>query len=174
MRDVPRAESYVFDASPLIALAKAGLLDPLSRLPNVFLLPAAVGTEVLAEGRRRGAPEVLALERLVSRGRLQVKPVRGRTILRRLQEDPRLSTADREAIALAAEREARLIADDAAVRSVARILAVPLGGSVFLLGRLVEERVMTGRLAREGLDRLVASGWYCSPALYRRAAALFE
>ncbi len=169
-----RAEAYVFDSTPLIYLAKAELLDSLSRLPNPFLAPPLVQDEVLEAGRRKGAAEVLRLERLVSQGRVRVQPLVSRRMLARLKEEPRLSDADREAVALAAEIHGRLIADETPLRSVARVLDIPVGGSIFLLGRLVEMEFLSRSEARAALDRMVAAGWYCSPALYRSTAALFD
>jgi predicted nucleic acid-binding protein len=168
-----RAETYVFDATPLIYLTKAELIDPLSRLPNPFLTSPRVKDEVLEAGRRKGAAEVLTLERLLSEGRLRVRPLRSQRMLARLREDPRLSDADREAVALAAETRGRLIADEAPLRSIAQVLDLPVGGSIFLLGRLVEMGFLSRAEARAALDRIVAAGWYCSPALYRSVAALF-
>ncbi len=164
----------MFDSTPLIYLAKAELLDPLSRLPNPFLASPRVRDEVLEAGRKKGASEVLRLEQLVSRRRLQVEPLRSRRMLARLREEPRLSEADREAVALAAESRGRLIADETPLRSVARALDIPVGGSLFLLGRLVEMDFLPRSEARAALDRMIEAGWYCSPALYRSTAALFE
>ncbi len=95
-------------------------------------------------------------------------------MLARLREGPRLSEADREAVALAAERRGRLIADETPLRSVARVLDIPVGGSLFMLGRLVGMDILSRPEARAALDRMIAAGWYCSPALYRSTAALFE
>ncbi len=164
----------MFDSTPLIYLAKAELLDPLSRLPNPFLASPRVRDEVLEAGRKKGASEVLRLEQLVSRRRLQVEPLRSRRMLARLREEPRLSEADREAVALAAESRGRLIADETPLRSVARALDIPVGGSLFILGRLVGMDILSRPQARAALDRMIAAGWYCSPALYRSTAALFE
>ncbi|HYU06091.1 MAG TPA: DUF3368 domain-containing protein [Thermoplasmata archaeon] len=164
----------MFDSTPLIYLANAELLDPLSRLPNPFLASPRVRDEVLETGRKKGASEVLRLERLVSRRRLQVEPLRSWRMLARLREEPRLSEADREAVALAAESRGRLIADETPLRSVARALDIPVGGSLFLLGRLVEMDFLPRSEARAALDRMIEAGWYCSPALYRSTAALFE
>ena len=164
----------MFDSTPLIYLANAELLDPLSRLPNPFLASPRVRDEVLETGRKKGASEVLRLEQLVSRRRLQVEPLRSRRMLARLREEPRLSEADREAVALAAESRGRLIADETPLRSVARALDIPVGGSLFLLGRLVEMDFLPRSEARAALDRMIEAGWYCSPALYRSTAALFE
>ena len=164
----------MFDSTPLIYLAKAELLHPLSRLRNPFLASPRVRDEVLEAGRKKGAPEVLRLEQLVSGRRLQVEPLRSRRMLARLREEPRLSEADREAVALAAERRGRLIADETPLRSVARVLDIPVGGSLFILGRLVGMDILSRSEARAALDRMIAAGWYCSPALYRSTAALFE
>ncbi len=169
-----RAEPYIFDSTPLIYFAKAELVETLARLPDAFLAPPRVGEEVIEAGRGKGAAEVFTLERLVAEARLRIEPVHSTTLLVRLREDPRLSEADREAVALAAERRGRLLADEAPLRSTARSLDIPVGGSVFLLGRLVQAHLLNRSEARAALDRMIARGWYCSPALYRSAASLFE
>jgi len=158
----------------LIYLAKAEIVPSLARLPNAFLAPPRARDEVIDAGRRKGAAEVLSLERLLAERRLRIEPVRSKPLLARLREDPRLSEADREAVALAAERRGRLVADEAPLRSTARTLGIPIGGSVFLLARLVQTGFLARSHAREALDRMIAHGWYCSPALYRSAAALFD
>ena len=166
-----RDEPFVFDATPLIYLAKAGALEHLARLPNPFLVPPRVIREVVEEGKRRGAPEALTVERLVATGRFQVQRVRSQAVLARLREDPRLSEADRESLALAAERHARLVADEEALRSTARVLGIKTGGSLFLLRLLVDGGILSRPQAVETVDRMIAQGWFCSPALYRSFAS---
>ena len=162
-----RDEPFVFDATPLIYLAKADAMEYLARLPNPFLVSPRVIHEVVEEGKRKGAPEVLTVERLVAMGRFHVHQVQSRKLLARLRENARLSEADRESLALAAERRARIVADEEALRSTARVLGIKTGGSLFLVRLLVDEDIVSRPQAVDVVDRMIAQGWFCSPGLYR-------
>ncbi len=163
----PAREAFVFDATPLMYLAKAGVLEVLAQLPNPFLVPPRVVREVVEEGRKRGATDVQVLERLIAAGRFRVRPVGSKSLLARLRQDPRLSEADREALGLAVETGARLLADDGSLRSAARVLGVKAGGSMYLVRLLVERGLLSSDRAVEAVERMIAEGWFCSPLLYR-------
>lgn len=162
----PAREAFVFDATPLMYLAKAGVLEVLAQLPNPFLVPPRVFREVVEEGRKRGPTDVQVLERLIAAGRFRVRPVGSKSLVR-LRQDPRLSEADREALGLAVETGARLLADDGSLRSAARVLGVKAGGSLYLLRLLVERGLLSSDRAVEAVERMIAEGWFCSPLLYR-------
>ena len=163
----PAREAFVFDATPLMYLAKAGVLEVLAQLPNVFLVPPRVFREVVEEGRKRGATDVQVLERLIAAGRFRVRPVGSKSLLARLREDPRLSEADREALGLAVETSGRLLADDESLRSAARARGAKVGGSLYLLHLLVERGLLSSDQAVQVVERMIAEGWFCSPLLYR-------
>ena len=168
------AEVAVFDASPLIFLARVGLLREALDLFADAMLADSVREEVLESGRRIGAPETQGIEALLRGGRLTSKAAPETPLGRSLAANPRLSKADRDSIVLASALGARLLADDTAVRSAAKHAGVSVGGTLHVLFALVDEGLVVPERAVEHLDRLVDLGWYCSAQLYRAARSALE
>ena len=56
--------------------------------------------------------------------------------------------------------------DDAKIRRVAELERLPLGGTGYILARLIEERRLTRQAAKNHVDALIASGWYCDVQTY--------
>jgi len=164
---MPRRETLVFDAAPLIALSAAGFLPHVTRLGVRIVIAEEVRDEVSAEGRGSGTPEHLLLARMLREGAIEVRRVRNRRLVDRIRENPRLSTADATSFCLAVEVGGRLVADDRDLRAAARALDVPLGGSLYILGLAVERKRVTGAEAVQIVERMIRSGWYCSPALLK-------
>lgn len=162
-----RHEVLVFDASPLIALASTGLLEKLDRLGIEAVIPEEVRREVAGETIAPGHAERLVLEQLVRRKAISVGHVQDEAALERVSANPRLSRADAASLCLALERRGRLIADDRDLRAAARALGVDLGGSLYVLALAVAKRVIAAQEAVEAVERMIAHGWYCSPALLK-------
>src|SRR5881409_2830151 len=167
---MPGRPAFVLDSGPLIALSKSGAFDTVLRVRGTFLIARAVQEEVVEGGRRVGAPEVAASERHLERGLPRVVPVRDARLLRRIEENPRLSDADAESICLALQEDGRLVADERNLRSVAMSMGVPVGGSLFLLTRVVREGLMKAAEAVAAAHQMSKAGWYGSPSLLK----LFE
>ncbi len=169
-----RGNVAVFDASPLIFLARVGLLEQSLKLFSTSLGAEAVKEEVVDTGRTVGAPETAELESLIAKGRLVVERVTRTSLGARLEANLRLSKGARESLVLASERTARLMADDAAVRSVANQLGLRMGGTLYVLSTMTDREMLKPAEAVDILDRLVDAGWYCSARLYRVARAALE
>ena len=169
-----RAGVAVFDASPLIFLARAGLLRPSLELFAASIIADSVREEVLGSGRQSGAPETTAIEVLLQQGGLTSQAPPDTPLGKSLAGNPRLSKADRDSITVASASGARLLADDSAVRAAAKHAGVALGGTLYVLFALVEKRSLTPERAIAYLDRLVDLGWYCSARLYRAARGALE
>jgi predicted nucleic acid-binding protein len=140
----------VADSSPLIALARIGRLELLTRLVQRVLIPPAVQAEIRADGDRPGAREVAAA-----------------TWIQVEQPDPVLASSygllvdrgEAEAIALAKNIAGSvLLIDDRLARRLAERLGIPRIGTV---GVLLEfrRREWTPSL-RADIDALLANGIY--------------
>lgn len=169
-----RGDVAVFDATPLIFLARIGLLEESLKLFSTCLIGETVKEEVVDTGRTVGAPETAELESLIAKGHLVIERAPRTPLGGRLEANSRLSRGDRDSLVLASERTARLMADDAAMRSVASQLGLRLGGTLYILHRLTDRRILAPAEAVDALDQLVDAGWYCSARLYRGARAAFE
>lgn len=170
----PNGDAAVFDASPLIFLARVGLLQESLKLFSTCLVAETVKEEVVDTGRTIGAPETAEIESLIAKDRLAVERVPRTSLGVRLEANPHLSKGDRDSLVLASQRTARLMADDAAVRSVANQLGVRRGGTLYVLSTMTDRGSLKPAEAVDALDRLVDAGWYCSARLYRAARTALE
>jgi predicted nucleic acid-binding protein len=122
----------VSDAGPLIALAKVDRLNVLQELFDEVYVPLAVHRELFA----KLGPESSRLEDALQ-GFLQIAP--SPTISSAVgRATSRLHPGEREAIALAVERKALLLADDQMGRSAARRLGLAVTGVIGVLLRAKE------------------------------------
>jgi len=157
----------VLDAAPLIALASAEALDLLPRLGLRLTVVSEVRAEVLGPERHPGAER---LRTFLEEGPIEVVRTRSPAVLRRLRGNPRLSAADAASLCAAIETGATLIADDRDLRSAAKLAGVNVGGSLFLLALAVRQGLLRPREAVGVAERMIASGWYCSPTLLKAFA----
>lgn len=149
------------DASPLIALARLGLLELLPKLFGKVLVPQAVLDECLASARHLDGPpirEALAKEWLSPADEAVSLPAWN------------LGAGETSAIAVAQLREAGVIMDDQAGRRVAGQLGIDVIGTAGILilakrGNLVE------RVAPL-LDALTGSGYFLGDHLKERVLQL--
>lgn len=137
----------VSDASPLQYLHQTGLLDILRTLYGALTVPTAVANE-LREGAARG----IDLPVLESLGWVSVRSAKGSVPLPLITD---LGAGEREALALAVESPASLvILDDAVARRYARLLGVRFTGTLGVLLKAKEARVLPA--LGPVLDRLQA------------------
>jgi hypothetical protein len=118
----------ICDTSPIQYLHQCGVLLLLHDLYSSIIIPEAVLAE-LAEGRARGAdlPDVARLPWV------ETRRVPGRRLLE-LASD--LGPGEREALALAAESDdSLLVMDDKLGRKHARLMGIPLTGTLGVLIR---------------------------------------
>ncbi len=164
---MPRQWNFVLDAAPLISLAAAGGLDWLPRIGVRLLIAEEVREEVVGGGRHIESPGAMRLQQLFNKGDIRVAQVRDRGMLARVRENPRLSAADAASLCLAFERGDTLVADDRDLRAAARLMGVKVGGSLYVLALVVQKGLLSPREAVVTVERMIAAGWYCSPALLR-------
>lgn len=98
---------YVFDATPLIYLAKIGRLELLDALPQRCLIPEPVHDEVVTRGLEEDYPDARRLERAVEDGVFEQASVPDTETFDRLRGNDRLSDADASVLAVATTRMGR-------------------------------------------------------------------
>lgn len=153
--------TLVVNASPLICLAKAGLLDLLERLDPEVLVPEPVASEVLAGPP--GDPARVALEG----GWGFRRP--GSHVPHRVLEWG-LGAGESSVLALALETaSATAVLDDREARVCARLLGVTVVGSLGLVLRAAREGLIPA--AAPALQALRGSGIHLDDATIREALA---
>jgi len=82
---------FVFDATPLIYLAKVERLSLLSRLDASRLIPQRVYEEVVTVGLDAGYPDVHRIEQTVAEGTFDVVSAPANALFERLRENQNVS-----------------------------------------------------------------------------------
>jgi predicted nucleic acid-binding protein len=148
----------IFDASTLILLAKAELLDIfLDDFKGAALLPEAVEAECVSQQRLDG----MLIQQRIREGRLVVEPVRQPRVTARLMQDFRIGLGEAEALALALEKEedaAVVATDDRNAIRACKVLRLEFVSSLGILVRAVEKRLLTPDDGKKFLGRLVSCG----------------
>ena len=154
----------VSDAGPLIALAKVDQLHVLHELFHEVCIPLAVHRELFA----KHGPESSRLEdALQSFLQVAPSPTTSPTVAKATS---RLHPGEREAIALAFERKALLLADDRMGRNAARRLGLAVTGVVGVLLRAKEAGLL--KAVRPVLIEVRQRGYWLSDEILILAARL--
>src|SRR5271156_6520987 len=149
----------VFDASTLILIAKAELLD---RFLATVGVPVAVPAEVEREccGSKKSLDAAM-IQKAIERSLIKSTAVRNRRQVVRLQEDFSLGLGEAEAIALAAQAKAQVLAiDDKNGINACKLLGIPFTTALNILLRSREKGLLEVSEALEKLARLAHFGRY--------------
>ena len=160
----------VTDATILIHLAR---LDELALLDDLFdevLVPTPVYEEVVEEGRVHGYADALAVEDATEMFLDVVDTDElGENLGERIRKMAALGEGEVAAIALAAATDARWLTNDHAARRTATALDVPVGGTIYVFLRALDDGLFTLSGYVDRLDALDDAGFRMSAGLYRRA-----
>jgi len=158
----------VFDATPLIYLAKVEKLHLIRNIIEERIIPYSVFEEVVVKGKAAGKEDALIVNRLIEQGVFLVREVEETDVYRALMKNKNLSKADVEVLALAKVENGIAILDEDYARIVAEFEDINYGGIIYLIFSLLEKGVITKREVREILDAIIAKGWFCSTDLYAK------
>jgi len=149
----------VFDASTLILIAKAELLERFLAGVN---LPVTIPREVEKEccGTPR-ALDALIIRKALEESRIEAVTVKNRRLVAKLRADFSLGKGEAEAIALSLSERAQLLAiDDKNGINACKLLGVPFTTAVGILIRSRARGLLEGPEALAKLALLVKHGRY--------------
>lgn len=149
----------VFDASTLILLARAELLDAfLEDYQGTVLIPSAVETECV---RVASAPGAAVIRERIGSGRIKVRRLRREVAIEKLMADFRIGRGEAEALVLAQTSKADLVAsDDRQAIRACKFLGIHFTTALAFLVRAAEKGLMSPADAQASLRRLVECGRY--------------
>ncbi|MDI6720844.1 MAG: DUF3368 domain-containing protein [Candidatus Aenigmarchaeota archaeon] len=153
----------VLDSTPLIYFAKIGLIEKLGRLKAEKIIPSHVFHEVVEKGKEANKPDSFIIEKFVRVGRCRIEKS---DIPEAFLQYSRMTTADAETLELARKFSGIAIIDDSYLRTVAEYESIDYRGSIFLLFRLYEEKLIKRGEIKYYLDTMISHGWRCSTELY--------
>ena len=168
--------SWVFDATPLIYLAKADRLDAVETLDEPRVVPEVVYREVVTTGVEQGYDDARRIERAVEDGLIDVVAVDtdDSPVATRLARHPGLSHADAAVLACADARDAIAVMDESAGRSAADVEDVETRGTAYLVLAAVRDGMLSTTEGREVIDAMIDCGWYVAPDVYTKIVEKLE
>jgi len=165
---------FVFDATPLIHLAKAGLGWMIEELDGEKYTTPSVHREVVEVGLQTGLHDAPIIDDLIKRGVVKVKAPHEEPLALMMKAHRDLHRGEAEVVVLARSLGAVALIDDPAARRVAEVYGVMKEGSYTIILRALLRGKTTQEQARVSLEKLVSSGWRCDVDLYRRILRSIE
>ena len=150
---------YVFDATPLIHLAKTGLLEAALDSCEAYTTRSIVRETT----ENTDYPDALIIKDSIDRGLLKIhSPEEAKT--KALGRHAEIHIGEAEALASAEELGAHAIIDDREARAVAQLYDIRTRpGTLYILFRLVALGRLEAVAAEEKLDQMVNAGLYLDP-----------
>ncbi len=167
-------KALIFDATPLIYLARIGLTTLFETIPAPKFASRSVFTEVVELGSAKGHADALALARIFEVKAISIVDPSDKGILRTLRKVRGLEQPDAETLAVAKERDYTAVVDDLLARRVARTYGIDLVGTPFILLLATQSRLLTKQDALRAVDDMIVAGWRCSAELYREITRMIE
>jgi predicted nucleic acid-binding protein len=167
-------KKLVFNSTPLIYLAKVGLSKVLENLKGEKVTSPEVKREVVDEGKRKGVPDAVVLEKLFDGKVFQVVEPKDKEFLSRLMKTRGLHVTDAEVLALAKELDGLAVVDDEVARKTAKVYGIAYVGTPYVLVRAVYERLVTKERAKQAVNEVVFVGWRCSVESYAKIIEVLE
>jgi len=149
----------VFDASTLILLAKAELLEKfLQGFPGQVMIPKEVERECCGATKSLDA---LLIRKAIDEKRIRVSELKNRKLRDRIEDDFPVGRGEAEAIALALSQPAGLIAiDDKHGINACKLLGIPFTTAINILLRMHEKGLIEMEEAWLHLEALARHGRY--------------
>lgn len=157
---------YIFDATPLIYLAKTGLIVKLGKLEGRKIMPKSVFDEVVIKGMQQSVTDAKILKEAVNAKIFEIKEAADKAFLKKLAKNSFIDIADAEVLAIAKELNGMAIMDDSDAKKLAKIEGINAKGTAFLLFRLLKKGLITKNGFREKFNQMIENGWYCSVDFY--------
>jgi len=164
----------IFNATPLIYITKVGLSKILEDLRDEKLTSPQVMREVVDEGKNRGVPDAVLLEKMFQNNVFKVTEPKNQTFLTSLLRTKGLHITDVEVLALARESGGVAVIDDEVARKTARIYGITYVGTPYLLMRAIVQRLITKERAKQAINEMISEGWRCSIETYTKILDAIE
>jgi predicted nucleic acid-binding protein len=158
-------DKIVSNATPLIYLAKANQLSLLKSMVKQVLIPYAVYREVVLEGKRLGETDAYRVEKAITDDWILVQDV---TLIYPVEIT--IHPGEIEVISLAKETGIkRVLVDDSKARAACEMAGLKPVGTLWLILRAVEKRVLNFDDFLSTLEDIIRAGFYLNEEVYLRA-----
>lgn len=156
----------VKDTMVVIHLAKITLLEKSCALFKPVAIPEEVHREII-EGEKKGYEDVKVVQELIKAGKVSVKHVRDKELLKRAKEF-NIQRGEAEAVALYWQEKAEYLAsDDDNLRKRSILLHLNLIGTPAIILKLYQEKRIDRNKILESLRALRKIGWFSTAVIDR-------
>ena len=157
----------VSNSSPIIILAKQGMLDLLKKCFKEVIIPESVYEEIL---HKSGTLEAIALNQAIKEKWISVQKV---AVIVKL-ETKRIGQGEKEAISLAYKHKSLLVMDDDSAKKYSSIFGVESHGTFYVIYLACIRKLLDKSSAKEVLENMIADGFYISSEFYSRFIKLLD
>ena len=157
----------VANSSPVIILAKQGMLNLLEKCFEKAIIPQSVYDEVIHKG---DTPEAIALNKAIEEKWISVRKA---AVMPKL-ETKNISQGEKEAISLAYKHNCLLIIDDDSSKKYASIFGVEAHGTFYVIYLACTKKLIGKTEAKQILESMIADGFYVSSEFYSRFIILLD
>lgn len=157
----------ILNVSPLIHITRAGY-SWIFREFKGLIIPQAVYKDVVIEGRKKGVPDALIIEELVTEKIIKISQIKNKEFYQLLKKaasnlDKPLHLGEVEVLTLAKEKGDVAIIDEAPARHVGKVFNIKVKGSMYLFTHLFRRKLIKKAELMKALENMVKSGWRLSP-----------
>ena len=149
--------TIISDATSLILLAKAGLLELLTNR-NKVIVPKLVYEEVV-KGKIKGRADSMLVEKLVAEKKLSVMSV-NKSIKNKIEKMFNLKGGELEVVSLALGKTCAIITDDKKCLNAAKALKIDFITSLDVIAVFNKKGIIKKEGALECIGILEEYGWY--------------
>lgn len=153
----------ICNSTPLIHLAKINQLDLIRKLFNTIIIPKNVEEEILIEGK----PGYELLKEAISKGWIKIINPKDNKYLG-------VQKGENQALNLAKEKKDIVILDDAFAISIAKSLNVKYIRTTNIFFLAIEKKLMDKKQALTLIEKLIDSGYYLSPSIYKEMLNMLQ
>lgn len=147
----------VIDASSLILLAKATILEKLTE-KNQLIMPKKVYTEVI-KGKEKALFDAFLTEKLVEKNKLKVEKVDKKSY-KKIWKLFGLWAGEAEVLALAIKKNVAIVSDDKKCINAAKALNIACITSLDIVVALFKKKQINKQKTIKSLETLEEYGWY--------------
>jgi len=157
----------VANSSPIIILAKQGMLDILKKCFEKVIIPESVYNEIIA---KEDSTELIAIEKAIKSEWIAVQAA---SITPEL-DTKNIGIGEKEAISLAIKHKCILLIDDDTARKYASIFGVEAHGTLYVIFVACLRKLIDKSTARKVIENMIAYDFYISSELYSRFLSLLD
>lgn len=154
----------VSNATPLIYLAKIERLDLLRKVFDEVIIPEEVSREAVDTGKKLKVRDAFIIGQAIQEGWLRVRKAR------MITSPIKLDTGELAVISLAKQMGVKeVLIDETPARTAAKLVGLEARGTIFVLLRALEEKLIDLEGFLESMGKLIESGFRLREEIYVEA-----